>query len=210
MSTRAAIARPVGDGWEGVYHHSDGYPSGLGCYIFRIIHCQYKGDVAAFLKLAIDEHPAGWFHIFPDVIVKEGGGFDIQNRAPQCYCHGYFGRGGKRNGMVTWLDDTDCEWAYVLDSGSGIMTTLDLRAPKAMFQVSLNAPEPNWYEIECGPNLERCHHYRCVHGAPGCTPDCPHCHGTGISSLELRRSWVDGHFPPIVKEVITICHKEER
>ena len=24
MSTRSCIARPVGDGWEGRYHHSDG------------------------------------------------------------------------------------------------------------------------------------------------------------------------------------------
>ncbi|MDO8490840.1 MAG: hypothetical protein Q7T04_02350 [Dehalococcoidia bacterium] len=52
MSTRAVIARPVGDGWEGVYHHSDGYPTGLGSYIFRIIHYRYKGDAAAFLKFA--------------------------------------------------------------------------------------------------------------------------------------------------------------
>lgn len=30
MSTRSAIARPAGDGWEGRYHHFDGYPSGVG------------------------------------------------------------------------------------------------------------------------------------------------------------------------------------
>ncbi len=196
MSTRAVIARPVGDGWEGNYNHSDGYPTGLGCYIFRIIHYRYKGDAAAFLKFAIDEHPGGWSHIYPAEVHRKGG-YHPTKQAPQCYCHGYYARFGERTGKVTWMDETDCEWAYILDAESGIMTILALGATKAMFQVSLNDTEPNWVEIECGPNLERCHHYRCVHGAKGCKPECPHCHGSGVSGFLLQGSWVDSHFPPI-------------
>jgi hypothetical protein len=60
MSTRSAIARPNGDGFTGVYHHWDGYPSGLGRTLFRLFRDQTIGSVGHTLDFLIDKHPAGW------------------------------------------------------------------------------------------------------------------------------------------------------
>lgn len=72
MSTRAAIARPNGDGFLGRYHHWDGYPQGLGQTLYELAQSNEKrhamelpptpwnGDVEQMLKVLIDDHPAGW------------------------------------------------------------------------------------------------------------------------------------------------------
>jgi len=144
MSTRGCIARRAGDGWQGVYHHSDSYPTGLGCYLFRLIRHVYRGDVGAFLGYAIDEHDGGWSHIFPSGTIKtkpDGGWFyDAEDRRPECYCHGYFAdRDGTHHGLGTGIirgcechqkpyrtgqkdeDEPSCdplfiEWVYVFDA----------------------------------------------------------------------------------------------
>lgn len=45
MSTRGAIAYRTGDGWEGVYNHSDSYPTGLGRDLWHFIHGNDEGAV---------------------------------------------------------------------------------------------------------------------------------------------------------------------
>lgn len=61
MSTRSCIAKPrKKDGWEGVYHHSDGYPEGVGRTIWNLVKNRYKGDVAKFHKEIIDNNLDGW------------------------------------------------------------------------------------------------------------------------------------------------------
>lgn len=62
MSTRAAIARPTESGFTGVYHHWDGYPSGLGWTLFTLAQPDgpFSGDVERMLTTLIDEHPGGW------------------------------------------------------------------------------------------------------------------------------------------------------
>ncbi|MBX3081735.1 MAG: hypothetical protein KF716_08865 [Anaerolineae bacterium] len=61
MSTRSVIARwTQGDNWQGVYCHSDGYPSGVGATLWRIYRAPFGRDLAAMLKLLIDDHPEGW------------------------------------------------------------------------------------------------------------------------------------------------------
>ena len=60
MSTRACIARPYGEGFRGVYHHWDGYPSGLGASLYRLRWLRYGGDTEAMAAELIDAHPAGW------------------------------------------------------------------------------------------------------------------------------------------------------
>ena len=54
MSTRSCIARPVGDGWEGRYHHSDG-----GCpppRARRLMPC--PGDARCSTAPHPRDHPA--------------------------------------------------------------------------------------------------------------------------------------------------------
>lgn len=65
MSTRSVIARPVtreggASGFTGVYHHWDGYPSGVGASLFAYRNGFFGGDTEAMLRYLVDEHPAGW------------------------------------------------------------------------------------------------------------------------------------------------------
>lgn len=63
MSTCAIIAAPdPNTGWAGVYHHWDGYPTGLGVYLQRILE-ELHYDVGEFRRLLIDAHPAGYSSI---------------------------------------------------------------------------------------------------------------------------------------------------
>src|SRR3990170_984931 len=49
MSTRAVLARQTSDGWEGVYQHSDGYPTGLGRELWHCLHSPvYAGGVVTY------------------------------------------------------------------------------------------------------------------------------------------------------------------
>lgn len=108
MSTRSVIARPTDLGFQGRYHHFDGYPTGLGAFLHRAYHEQFDGDLDAMLALLIDAHPAGWSTIIDADLSLEPGflnhghpgsyhrkyvdGAWVPNPdyIPQarCYCHG--------------------------------------------------------------------------------------------------------------------------
>jgi hypothetical protein len=60
LSTRGVIARGMNRGWAGVYNHFDSYPTGQGRAIWASLHERFGGDADAFLRYAVDEHPAGW------------------------------------------------------------------------------------------------------------------------------------------------------
>jgi hypothetical protein len=63
MSTRAVIARWTSvstQEWAGRYHHWDGYPSGLGATLYRLVKNQTLGDLTSTLRVLLDDHPAGW------------------------------------------------------------------------------------------------------------------------------------------------------
>ncbi len=175
MSTRSVIAERQGDGWRGVYHHSDGYPHGLGCYIFRLIRQKYKGNVRTFLDYALG-HDGGWSHIFPGRLLVAGkGGRDhySEREAFQCFCHGYFARRDKvkpgQGGGVQTHDKHgfDIEWVYVLDPEAKTMAVIKHAASdscpdrpslsrgvrhgpdfglKAV--VNLDGEEPDWWAME--------------------------------------------------------------
>lgn len=65
MSTRSIIYFPdktTEHGVRGVYHHSDGYPSGLGRTLWSLYHGYYEQDLARMKHDLIDriEAQAGW------------------------------------------------------------------------------------------------------------------------------------------------------
>lgn len=62
MSTRAVIARrnQEGAGFEGRYHHWDGYPKGLGATLWELYHGHFRKDLGTMLQVLLDDHPAGW------------------------------------------------------------------------------------------------------------------------------------------------------
>ncbi len=232
MSTRSVIAKRMGDGWEGVHHHTDGYPTGLGSYLFRLLRRQYGGDVQKVLDYVLS-HDGGWSHLYPAQLL-ETKGYSTET-VPQCYCHGYFARrdktepGDKSGWQTSEHHGWDIEWVYVLDPSTRRMAVLkhtmracpDYKSESWATEgkegpcmalagiVELYSPEPDWTPIECGPDLEWCSHYRCVHGAHGCEPDCPYCKGTGrpneppgtVFLYNAKPSWVDEYLPRVTDSI---------
>lgn len=171
MSTRAAIARPNGDGFLGRYHHWDGYPEGLGQTLYwlaqpnmvREAHglplTPWDGDVEKMLTVLIDEHPAGWSTI-NDKDFRLTPGYDdtkftapsgAESNAPECYCHGTRTEEG-------WdVDENNasgsgCEYAYVI-SDNRKMTVLssyaefDGERQKMIGFFGMGAEDAEWQPI---------------------------------------------------------------
>lgn len=69
MSTRSMIARRDPDGTlRGRYHHSDGYPSGLGKALWALFHREvadggFGKDTILMRRVLLEEHPGGWSDI---------------------------------------------------------------------------------------------------------------------------------------------------
>ena len=117
MSTRSMIARKTDEGFQGVYHHWDGYPEALGQTLWQMYH-QGDKDLEGMLALLIDSHPAGWSSINGvDWTQPIGYVTDYakgrEMNAPQCFCH------GDRAETVDQLfnQDTECgaEFAYAFE-----------------------------------------------------------------------------------------------
>lgn len=124
MSTRSAIARTNGDGFRGVYHHWDGYPTRLGKTLWQIHHGHFQGDLTRMLRVLIDGHPAGWSTINSKDFRLKPGFINIgkpDDGRPQCYCHG--ARREKAD-PVDQSSDAGMEWAYVFDETKSTMAVL--------------------------------------------------------------------------------------
>ena len=141
MGTRACIARKTPQGFQGRYHHWDGYPTGLGKALFTLYEGHFRRDLEAMLKTLVDDHPAGWSTICdkdfgiepgfeertPCVLCgkeysynhdqENGHEFRLSNR-PRCYCHGDRREGpwevNQKNAA-----GSGCEWAYVFERVNG-------------------------------------------------------------------------------------------
>jgi hypothetical protein len=169
MATRALIGRLTGwDGiypmGEGVYHHWDGYPAGLGALLFKLFHEKYQGNMEQMLKEIVDGHPGGWSDL------EKG----------DCYCHTNGERtsdgfGDDGFGDLQWASRSGCEWAYLFKIEDGkpmmvvarLLTEWDDRSGKLLREwwetiaiVSLDGEEPSWEAIERA-GYER---YDAVHG----------------------------------------------
>ncbi|MFH1141301.1 MAG: hypothetical protein V1724_06525 [Chloroflexota bacterium] len=152
MSTRGVIARAKGDGWEGVYHHWDSYPTGLGKRLWTALHQEFHGNVEAFLSYVVDTHRAGWSS-FPDHSYTDTD-MVITDRTVEPLFH---------------------EWVYVFSPR--MLTVFGSTVPEHNYEldlfgsVHLDGEEPNWSHVECGEHLERCQHERYVHDRRAARPD---------------------------------------
>lgn len=207
VSTRSCIAIPKGDWWEGVYHHSDGYPYGLGCYLFRL--AQQVG-----IKEMMEDilsHDGGWSHYFPGPMVTagHGGGDNISEvRDNQCYCHGYFAerdgvKPGDRSGVINSqnVDPLSIEWVYIIDPESGVMTILgNERVPEA------KPGEPRYHveawsckeldgSITQYPAGDYVLRFRAAVNLNGPEPDWWAIAGHERSSSSYGQTWVDEYLP---------------
>lgn len=172
MATSAVIARRAGDGWAGVYHHWDGYPSGLGRTLWLLLWEEFRGDVEGLLRFVIDDHPGGWSHLKPGPVVRRSpDGEDVLDgdaAERQCYCHGYF---AERDGYVPARyagcscgdlgTDADCDpltirWVYVLDPKARSLAVLRStgsgarRRHREVARLLLDGPEPDWQALDAG------------------------------------------------------------
>lgn len=191
MSTNGVIARATGEGtFKGVYHHSDGYPTGLGQFLTELLTGHFANDLPAMLRVLIDEHPAGWSIIVgKDFSLTAGYTRDAAHpdpsdplyRAkleayrtsadfcrPQCYCHG---KRHEKAQEVTEKSDVG-PWAYVFEEEERILHVCHYEKHPDTQKYFYNdvarieldhVSEVNWTHIECGENFERCGHYAWYH-----------------------------------------------
>ena len=163
MSTRSLIARKTESGWEGIYHHWDGYPDALGATLFELFNGHFDQDVSTMLAFLLDEHRGGWSTINDKDFTKDPG-FD--GEGPSCYCHGSRSEGPYDLIVDTGEDMAGAEYCYVIDPKTSVITVLkrvydDGRHAVSAFgidagvgpkrvswrqieQVPLFGPEPNW------------------------------------------------------------------
>lgn len=109
MATRSIIAKPEGDGWVGVYHHWDGYPTGLGLALLEAQALHFGGDTAAMIRYLIDDEPVGWSTIVGADWSQPKGWHDDHDRNGICADCGremwrhyvqYYPEGGPTDPMV--------------------------------------------------------------------------------------------------------------
>jgi len=107
MSTRSVIGRRTGTGFTGVYHHWDGYPSGLGATLVGMYQGRFEKNLDALLKYVIDDHPGGWSTL----------NISESRKVPECFCHDAKGNKVSGNGMNAMTEKNasgcGCEYAYV-------------------------------------------------------------------------------------------------
>lgn len=137
MSTNAVIARPTETGFEGRYHHFDGYPDGLGRELFTLMQDSNAKDTLVSL---IDEHPAGWSNIIgANWTITPGYG----TYGPNCYCHGERAEAARPLITERSFDEMFIEYVYVIDLERGTMKVISMYANDSRV-VHLNKPEPLW------------------------------------------------------------------
>jgi hypothetical protein len=144
MSTRAVIAHATGpDSFVGVYHHWDGYPSGLGKTLWDLYHGHFKRDLNAMLDILTKQHTA-WSTINVDnwdAPIGYGG------NGPACYCH------GERSEHTTPLtqhdaQDSGCEYAYVFtETGFHILSSYTPDGDKMIGAFGSGHPDATWHDI---------------------------------------------------------------
>jgi len=185
MSTRSIIARPLGDGFEGRYCHSDGYPSGVGAHLHEQFRTAFEGDLDAMVKVLIDDEEIGWSAIcghdlskpacwvdtygqgtgtpIPEDCMGDNGYPDYEKMIAHFGPQSYTSRGETAepgdDRMIRWTGNGEdlwgAEWAYVL-SPMGLMVFTG--EPTYVALVAWDDDSPDWERIECGDTFERCCH----------------------------------------------------
>src|SRR3990167_6687419 len=160
MSTRSVIARPVEGpegSWEGRYHHSDGYPSGVGKTLWEHLHGDYAGDIFGMLQFLIDDHPGGWssinnhdwsqppgFRNLSKPAKKSWDDFfaEEHKKGPACYCHG---DRSEKGWLETGGGEGTKEWLYVIDP---LRETFRVQGYNVDHTFPIAGTEPDWAALE--------------------------------------------------------------
>lgn len=146
MATRGVIARLTNvlpPKFAGRYHHWDSYPTELGQTLWQLYRNHFNRDLAAMLRVLLDDHPAGWSQIngadfsrlpgFQEWEKERDDSADEDAVQPRCYCHG-------DRSEESWLVTDEnaagsgCEWAYAFatsgDARHDVMLVLSSYRPQ--------------------------------------------------------------------------------
>lgn len=178
MSTRSIIATPRGDGWQGRYFHSDGYPTWNGRVLWELV--QRDG-----LETVTDT-----------LLMKHGGWSTLDNREGHDQLTDYNSDGrfvgvpgygiaytsephplyDMKHGQCSlddWIKSSDkgwvgTEWLYVLSPGGLVVAKVGYRTKGGEYAIPCgifpwNGVEPDWAKVECGENYETCCHMAFAH-----------------------------------------------
>lgn len=153
----------------------------MGEELWNLLHGHFKNDLSKMLAYLIDAKHAqcGWsalcgkdFNLKPaytwQKATDDGASYEVYSkrddyRRPQCFA----GRKGEEAHLFTekdFEDGTDVEWLYAFDQDNRKLYVRDVSAKEDVAVVDLDDEQPNWTQIECGENFERCKHYAWVHG----------------------------------------------
>lgn len=154
MSTRGGIARKNGTGFKGVYHHWDGYPSGLGKMLFELRSTwRFMGDTKKMVEFLIEAHPAGWSSISGLLQDKEGDDYkeepcelNEKNASGRGVEYVYVFDGDK---MEIW--SSYCSPNSVKFAGHKMIGAFGVGDRDAVWKVvatvDLDGPEPDWEKL---------------------------------------------------------------
>jgi hypothetical protein len=160
MSTRSIVAVASSDGWVGQYHHSDGYPSGMGSCLFHALKDKTDEELADFFD-TLNYHTAGWSNfqvwITPDD-PRWGGewkGIDVDLVGGRCYCH-WEGREEPNDGSNTRRADQPAgfreEYLYVVSLHTRKLFIYDTHYGMDILigvaDLEPDADEPDWGSLE--------------------------------------------------------------
>lgn len=142
MSTRSIIARQDGDSWKGRYAHWDGYPMHQGKSIWNIV--QRDGFEKAARTFTDENYYWSTVSPFQESTADDEGRWKI--------VEGYGCAGDESEASPDeWhtpkdLDDTWCEWVYVITQGGLMVIYIATQELIGFYQ--WNGEEPNWEKVQ--------------------------------------------------------------
>ena len=188
MSTNAMVARVEGESFVGRSTYWDGDPQTMDHQLFKLVQEKFTGEdgLEEMMRVLVDDHQ-GWSTIkagldqaymnkhglkLPEASeLVEGVGIAYTDFVEEELLKG-------KEGEVLDRSARSIEWVYAIEVETAKLHVYEVSRqtgiPVQVGWASLESPEPDWTEIECGSHLQRCRHAAWVHAERlGLDPDHP-------------------------------------
>jgi len=181
MSTRGAVALGTLRQWRGVYNHFDSYPTGLGQDLYehvmrRMLEGKTLEEIGKDILCFDDWRNYLGGGICPYCGKMTGQAHTISGKIlgkqrkrgypdPQAKYHAHQSLEHLDEVQITQKDFSgSClEWAYILNPAKECIHVLSARERRKHVGDLRFDQAPDFAAIECGEELERCHHYAWRH-----------------------------------------------